>query len=121
MQVNLIEVSFSTDSLYRQRHRRKVQNQTVGQSRSFKIAADDGEVHLLQRLNGLQLDDDFAFNDKIESVFADLMIAVKKRDRLLPHKSNSADRELNGECLFVNGFQKSWPKLAMYRDCRRDD
>jgi len=88
---------------------------------SLEIATDDRKMDICQRLNSFQFNDNFGFDDKIKSMLANLMIAIEQGDRLLPHKCNSANGELNGECLFVNGFKKSWPKLAMYRNCRRDN
>src|ERR1043166_9313350 len=82
---------------------------------SLEIATDDRKMDIFQRLNSFQ------FNDNFKSMLANLMIAIEQGDRLLPYKCNSANGELNGECLFVNGFKKSWPKLAMYRNCRRDN
>ena len=69
----------------------------------------------------LQFDDDFAFDDKIKSVFADLMVAIEQRHRLLPHKRDSTERKFNGKRLLVDGFEKAGPKLAMDANSRCND
>jgi len=46
----------------------------------------------------------FAFDYKIKSVLADLMIPIEQRDYVLPHKCNSAE---GGQGLLVDGFEKS--------------
>ncbi len=43
----------------------------------FQIASADREVNILQFTNSFQFDDDLSFDEKIETMFADLMIAIK--------------------------------------------
>jgi hypothetical protein len=78
-------------------------------------------VDFSQCLNGLQFDDDFAFDDKIKSMLTDLMVAIEQRDGLLPHKRNSAERKFNGKGLLVDGFEKSGAKLTMDSNSRCND
>jgi len=47
-------------------------------------------------------------------VFADLMIPIKQRHRILPDELNSAERKFNGKCFFVNGFEEAWSERAMH-------
>ena len=78
-------------------------------------------MDIFQRLNSLQLNNNFAFDDKIKSMLADLMIPIKQWDRLLPHKCNSANGKLHGEGLLAHRFQKTWPKLGVHSYRRCDD
>jgi hypothetical protein len=70
-------------------------------------------MNVIQRVNGLQLNDDQIFDQKIESMFANLMILIEKSNRLLPNESDTAERELYGKGFFVNCFEKTGPQIAM--------
>ncbi len=68
----------------------------------------------------LEFNNNFFLDQKIEPVFADLVITIKKWDRFLPNERNSADGKLNCQRLFVDGLEKAWSKLAMHCDRGRN-
>ena len=61
-------------------------------------------MDIFQRLHRFQFDDNFVLNEKIEPMFANLMIAIKKRYRFLSNKCNSTESELDRQSLIVNRF-----------------
>ena len=70
-------------------------------------------MDVLEGPDGFQLNDDKIFDDEIESVFADLMILIEKRDRLLTDKGDPVQRELDGQRFLVNRLQKSRTQVAV--------
>ena len=51
-------------------------------------------MHILEHLDRFQLNDDLVFNKKVEAMLTNLVIAIEKRNRLLPNKSNSRWTEI---------------------------
>jgi len=70
-------------------------------------------VDILKVFNCFELNDDFVFDEKIEAVLADLMIAVEKREGLLPNERNSANCKFNRQRLLIDGFEKARSKFGM--------
>jgi hypothetical protein len=66
VKIRRLESPFAADALHRQWDRRKIQNQTVGQTRGLQIAADDSKMDVFEVFDRLELDDDFVFDEKIE-------------------------------------------------------
>jgi len=61
-------------------------------------------MDILQVFNCFKLNDDLVFDEKIEAVLANLMIAIEKREGLLPNERNSADCKFNRQRLLIDGF-----------------
>ncbi len=87
----------------------------------LQITPTDGEMDVFERTDGFQFDDDPVFNEKIETVFADLMILVEKRNRFLTNELNPTQSNLDSERLLINGFEETWPEFAVNPDSRCDD
>ena len=64
--------------------------------RGFEIATADCEVNVFELANGFELDDDFSLNNKVQPVFADLMISIKQRDRMLSNELDATQRKFDG-------------------------
>ena len=78
-------------------------------------------MDVFESTNSFQFYDDLAVNEKIEAMFADLVISVEKSYRLLADKLNPAQRKLDSERLLINGLEEAWPKFAVNLDCRCDN
>ena len=73
-------------------------------------------MHILERLDRFQLNNDLVFDEKVEAMLTNLVIAIEKRDWFLPNESNSAQRKFDGERLFVNRLQKPRAEFTMNSD-----
>ena len=76
-------------------------------------AQPDIMVLSLTTHNGVQ---DFAFNKEIQTMFADLVIAIKERQGMLPDELDSTKRKFSGQRLLVDGFQKTRTKRSVHSD-----
>ncbi len=117
MKIGWVEIPFAANALHRQRHRRKVEDESVGEICRLQITPNDREMNVLQTFHRLQLDNDFLFHQKVEAVFADLVISIEKRDGLLPNESDAADCKFNRQRLLVDDFKEARPKFGVNRDC----
>src|SRR4051812_33583318 len=72
------EASLALNSLHRQRHGGKIQNQGVGETGCFQVTSHDREMDILERFNGFQFDYDFVVDEEVESVLTDLVIAIEE-------------------------------------------
>jgi len=59
-------------------------------------------MDILKGVDGFELNNDFVLNQEIESMFANLVITIEKRNWLLSDECNSLKREFNCERLLVN-------------------
>ena len=51
-----------------------------------------------------QLNDESAFNEKVESVFTNLMVFIEERYRVLPNELNPTKRKFDGKRVLINIF-----------------
>ena len=68
----------------------------------LKITAANGEMNVLQAADRFQFYDDLAFNQEIQTVFADLVIAVEERYWMLADELDSTERKFNSQRFFVD-------------------
>jgi len=78
-------------------------------------------MDVFEGTDSFQLYDDLVFNEKVETVFADLMILVEKRNGFLSNELNSAEREFHGERLLINGFKETGTECSVHTYRGRDD
>lgn len=78
-------------------------------------------MNIFEGADRFELYDDLIFNEKIEAVFADLVIFVKEGDCFLSDELDPAKRELNRERLFVNRFKKPRAEFAVDPNRGRDN
>ena len=64
----------------------------------------------------LQFNDNLAFNEEIQTMFADLVIAIEERHRMLPDELDSTERKFNGQRFLVDRFQKPRTKCSVNSD-----
>jgi len=74
-------------------------------------------MDILELANRLQFDDDFAFNEEIQTMFADLVIAIEERHGMLPDELDSTKRKFNSQRLLIHRFQKTGTKRPVHSDC----
>jgi hypothetical protein len=109
------------EALYGERGGCEVQEKAILKIRCLKIAPANREVDVFERTDRFQLYNDLILDEKVETMFADLVILIEKRDRFLSNELNATERELYGERLFVNRLKKSGTKLAVdANSCRND-
>ena len=77
-------------------------------------------MNILKQFDRLKLYDDFVFDQKIETVLANLVVLVKERKRFLPNECNSANGKFNCQRLLINGFKTTGAKLSVNCDGRAD-
>ena len=73
-------------------------------------------MNVLQSADRLKFYDDFAFNEEIQTMFADLMIAVEERYGMLSDELDSTECKFNGQCFFVHGFQETRTECPVHSD-----
>src|SRR5215468_6999393 len=73
-------------------------------------------MDILELANRLQFDDDFAFNEEIQTMFADLGIAIEERHGMLPDELESTECKFNSQRFLVDGFQKTRTKCSVHSD-----
>src|SRR4029078_6745818 len=56
------------------------------------------------------------FNEEIQTMFADLVIAVEEGHRMLPDELDSTERKFNCQRFFVDRLQKTRTKCSVYSD-----
>ena len=61
-------------------------------------------MNIFEFADGFQLNDDFSFDKKVQTVFADLVIPIKKRYWMLADELDAAQCKFNTECFLVNGL-----------------
>ncbi len=64
-------------------------------------------MNILQFAYGLEFDDNFSFDQEIQPVFANLVIAIKQWYWMLSNELNPAQSKFNCKRLFVYGFEKA--------------
>jgi len=64
-------------------------------------------MNVFEFADGFQFNDNFSFDEEVQTVLADLMIAIKEWYRIPPDELNSAQRKFNSKSFFVNRFEKS--------------
>jgi hypothetical protein len=107
----------TAEAFYRYRCSRKIEQQSIFKIGGFEITAANGEMNVLQLEDRFQFNDDLAFNEEIQTVFADLVIAVEERYRMLPDELDSTERKFNSHRFLVEGFQKTRTKCSVHSDC----
>ena len=78
-------------------------------------------MNVLQLADRLEFNDDLAFNKEIQTMFADLMIAVEERHRMLPDELDSTERKFNSQRFLVNRFQETRTTRPVYSDSASDN
>ena len=68
----------------------------------------------------LELHHDAVVHEEIETCFADSFLLVLHGNRYLAGESDAAERQLNTQCFFVDGFQKARAEMPMHFDRRPD-
>ena len=92
----------ATKPLHGERSRGEVEEQSIVKISCFQVATTNCEMNVLQSANRFQLNDDLAFNQEIQTMFADLVIAIEQWHWVLTDELDSAEREFNSERLLVN-------------------
>jgi len=59
-------------------------------------------MNILQLANRFQLNDDLAFNQEIQTMFADLVIAIEEWHWVLSDELDSAKRKFNSQRFLVD-------------------
>ena len=67
----------------------------------FEVAATNREMNVFQSADRLQFYDDLTFDEEIQAMFADLVIAVEERHRMLPDELDSTERKFDSQCFLV--------------------
>jgi len=78
-------------------------------------------VNVVKVADGLELDYDLSFDEEIESVLTDLVIAIEEWHGMLPHELNPAECEFYRKRFFVDQLQKTRTKDAVSSNGRRDN
>jgi len=73
-------------------------------------------MNILQLADRLQFDDDLAFNEEIQTMFADLVVVVEEWHRMLPDELDSTECKFNGQRFLVDRFQEARTKCSVYSD-----
>src|SRR5205809_3428876 len=73
-------------------------------------------MNVLQLADRLQFDHDLSFNEEIQTMFTDLVIAVEEGHRMLPNELDSTERKFNRQRFLVDGFQETRTKCSVYLD-----
>src|SRR5262249_21655890 len=60
-------------------------------------------------------------HEEIQTMLANLMIAIKDWHWVLPEELNTAKRKFNGERLFIHGFKKTGSQLTMHTNRSGND
>src|ERR1700751_2070257 len=71
-------------------------------------------MNFLQLADRRQFNDDLAFNEDIQTMFADLVIAVEERHWMLLDELNCTERKFNSQRFLVDGFQKTRTKRSVH-------
>ena len=64
-------------------------------------------MNILQFAYGLEFDDNFSFDQEIQAMFANLVIAIKQGHRMLSNELNPARSKFNCKCLFVYRLEET--------------
>jgi len=64
-------------------------------------------MNILQFAYGLEFDDNFSFDQEIQPMFANLVIAIKQWHRMLSNELNPAQSKFNCKRLFVYRFEET--------------
>ena len=64
-------------------------------------------MNILQFAYGLEFDDNFSFDQEIQAMFANLVIAIKQGRRMLSNELNPAQSKFNCKCLFVYRLEET--------------
>ena len=70
-------------------------------------------MNFVQICCGLQLHDEFLFNEKVQPVLTDLSAPVENGDDLLPLMENTERAKFQAKSRLVDRLQKTRPKLPM--------
>ncbi len=96
--------------------------------RCLQIRDDLGKVNGSPLLDDLELDDELAAHEKIDTRLADRMALAIQAEWHLPSEGDAADVQFDRERLLVDGFEKARTKDTMhfdssfdYRPCKRID
>lgn len=103
----------ATESFDRERRRSEIQEEAVLKTSRLQVTPTDREMDVFKATDRLEFYDDPLFDEKIETVFADLMVLVEKRNRFLTHELNPAQGKLDRERLLINGFEETRPEFAV--------
>ena len=100
---------------------REVEDEAVLAIGRAKVGADDGEVHVGDLLDRLELDDDLVADEQVEAMQSDLDASVEHRDRNLAFERDSSASHFDDERVVVDGFEEAGTELAMNGVRRADD
>ena len=59
-------------------------------------------MNFFERIDCFQFDDYFFFDEKIETMLSNLVIAIEKRNGFLTNEGYSSESKLYRQCLFVD-------------------
>ncbi len=77
MKIGRLKRALAADTLRRQGHGGKIQNQAIRKPGGLEVASDDRKVNFLQRFDCFELDDNPILHKEIETMFTDLMISIE--------------------------------------------
>src|SRR5213083_2359439 len=78
-------------------------------------------MNVLEITDSFQFDDDLSLHEEVQTVLANLMIAIKDRHWVLPEKLNTAKRKFNCERLFIYGFKETRSHVTMHTNRSSND
>ena len=99
----------------------KVDEKTDREVASMKVAHQLGQVHIGDLGDSLQLNNDLAFNDKIEKLVPKVDPLVRNPDRMLTIDMKSSKPQLMLERLLIQALQEAGSKRPMHFDSASDD
>ena len=99
----------------------EVDQQPERLSRGLQVREHLGQVKGQEAVDRFQLDDEALANEQIETSLTDWYLLVVERDSDLASKGNAAKSKLDGERLFVDGFEESGTQMAMDFESRVHD
>lgn len=89
--------------------------------RGFEIRAHDCKMNVFKCGDRFQLDDNGTLNKKVQSMFANVMFAIKNGQGLLSLESNFLRGKFKRERCFINRFKKPGAKFTMNTNRSTDD
>ena len=88
--------------------------QSEAKPSGFQVRQGLGHVKRGDGFARLQLDHEALVHKEVEARLSNTSGLVMHRDRYLAGEADAPKRQLDTQCFFVHGFQKSRPEMSMY-------
>ena len=85
----------------------KVDEKTDREVAGMKVAHQLGEVDISDLCDSLQLNNDLAFNDKIENLVPKIDLLIRNPDRMLTIDMKASESQLMLECLLIQALHET--------------